>query len=164
MENIENLIKRCDNCKLKECINCKISWTQVQAIKKIYNMFKNVNTKITKEEMHRLKKALKEDKEQKLKDWAYGLGLQLDNNIARQYKKYYEEKLREERVWAIECMETVLIYTLHFNDKCKFGGKRIEDFMQDFRVSFELISKGEYKIEDYIEQLKKDNIEIELKN
>lgn len=33
---IEKLINRCEECKLKECINCEISWTEVEAIKKLY--------------------------------------------------------------------------------------------------------------------------------
>lgn len=74
--------------------------------------------------------------------------------------EYYGKKIKEDALWTVKCMETVLIYTLHFNDKCKFGGKRIEDFMEDYRVSFELLTKKEYKLEDYIEQLKKEKIEV----
>ena len=36
IEIIEKLITRCEKCKLKECINCEISWTEVEAIKKLY--------------------------------------------------------------------------------------------------------------------------------
>lgn len=128
---------------------------------RIYKLYEQVNTKITKEEMHRLKKALKEGELQKLKDWAYGLGLQLDNSIAKQYNEYYEKKLKEDNLWTIKCMETVLIYTLHFNEKCKFGGNRIKDFMDDFTSCFELITNKECNLEDYIEQLKAEKIEIE---
>lgn len=32
---IENLIKKCKECKLNECINCEISWTEIQEIKKL---------------------------------------------------------------------------------------------------------------------------------
>ena len=128
---------------------------------RIYKLYADVNPKITKEEMHRLKKTLNEGNLQKLKDWAYGLGLQLDNNIAKQYNQYYEKKLKEDNLWAIKCMQTVLIYTLHFNEKCKFGGNRIKDFMDDFTSCFELITNKECNLEYYIEQLKAEKIEIE---
>lgn len=34
-KNIVDLIEKCDNCKLCECINCEISWEEVQEIKKL---------------------------------------------------------------------------------------------------------------------------------
>lgn len=37
IKTIEKLITRCEECKLKECINCEISWTEVEAIKKLLN-------------------------------------------------------------------------------------------------------------------------------
>lgn len=143
----------------KEIIN-KIRKTQKEK-DIIYQKYKTISTILTKEEFKRLKKALKEEKDTKLRDWAYCFGLQLDNNIAKQYSEYYEKKLKEDSLWTIECMEIILVYTLHFNEKCKFGWNRIQDFLQDFRVCFELISKKEYKLDDYIEQLKKDKIEVE---
>ena len=30
---IQNLVDRCEKCKLDECINCEISWIEVQVIK-----------------------------------------------------------------------------------------------------------------------------------
>ena len=35
IKRIESLIKKCNECKLKECINCEISWNEVQAIENI---------------------------------------------------------------------------------------------------------------------------------
>ena len=31
---IQDLVDRCEKCKLDECINCEISWIEVQIIKK----------------------------------------------------------------------------------------------------------------------------------
>lgn len=42
IEKVERLIERCNECKLKECINCEISWTEVQAIKKLYKAYKEL--------------------------------------------------------------------------------------------------------------------------
>ena len=30
---IQNLVDRCEKCKLDECINCEIRWIEVQVIK-----------------------------------------------------------------------------------------------------------------------------------
>ena len=35
IQKIEKLINRCDRCGLYECINCEISWADVQAIKSL---------------------------------------------------------------------------------------------------------------------------------
>lgn len=42
IEKVENLIKKCDECKLKECINCETNWTEVTSIKRIVDSYKKV--------------------------------------------------------------------------------------------------------------------------
>lgn len=42
IETLEDLIKKCDECNLNECINCEISWTQVQSIKKVHLSYKQL--------------------------------------------------------------------------------------------------------------------------
>ena len=32
---IQDLVDRCEKCKLDECINCEISWIEVQVIKEL---------------------------------------------------------------------------------------------------------------------------------
>lgn len=40
IKRIENLIKKCDDCNLKECIQCDISWSEIQSIKEFYKSYK----------------------------------------------------------------------------------------------------------------------------
>lgn len=146
--------------KIKKSVINKIKDKQKEK-DRIFELYKNASTVITKDEMHRLKKVLKnEDKEQKLRDWATGLTMQINNINAKQYYEYYGKKIKEDALWTVKCIEIVVKYTLHFNQNCRFGNKRIKDFMEDYRVSFELLTKKEYKLEDYIEQLKKEKIEV----
>lgn len=42
IQKVDKLIKKCDECKLNECINCEISWTEVVSIKKITDEYKKV--------------------------------------------------------------------------------------------------------------------------
>lgn len=42
IEKIENLIKRCDECKLKECINCETNYTEITSIKRIVDSYKRL--------------------------------------------------------------------------------------------------------------------------
>lgn len=80
IEKVENLIKRCEECKLKECINCETSYTEIMSIKRIVDSYKKV---------------LKENEELKEYNMTYKkiLGL-ADNRIYR--KKYLEERRKEQ--------------------------------------------------------------------
>ncbi len=42
IEKVENLIKRCEECKLKECINCETSYTEIMSVKRIVDSYKKV--------------------------------------------------------------------------------------------------------------------------
>lgn len=42
IQKVDKLIKKCDECKLNECINCEISWTEVVSIKKITDEYKKI--------------------------------------------------------------------------------------------------------------------------
>ena len=42
IEKVENLIKRCDECKLKECINCETNYTEITSIKRIVDSYKKI--------------------------------------------------------------------------------------------------------------------------
>ena len=47
-ELLEKLVKRCDDCDLFECINCEISWTEVQEIKKLIKRNKELEETVEK--------------------------------------------------------------------------------------------------------------------
>lgn len=142
----------------KEVIN-RIKEVQKEK-NKIYDLYKVVSPTITKEEFKRLKKALKEDKENKLKDWAFGLGLQLSNVLDIRYKDDFKKQFEREFGKALNDYRIILCNVLHFNEKCKFGKKRLQDVMNDLDVTVKLLIRKEFSIEDYVAQLKKDNIEL----
>lgn len=41
-DKLQRLIDRCDKCDLAECINCEISWTEVQALKGLLDLYNNL--------------------------------------------------------------------------------------------------------------------------
>ena len=41
-DKLQRLIDRCDKCDLAECINCEISWTEVQALKGLLDKYNNL--------------------------------------------------------------------------------------------------------------------------
>ena len=149
---------------IKKDIAAKIKNKQREK-ERIYKMYSTVSTVITKEEMHRLKKVLKnEDNELKLKDWAYGLALQLNNINAREYYNHYQKKMDEDLNEIIGWSNATIVYTLRYNHNCKFGAKRIQDFMTDYFVTYDMFKNREITPQTLIDQLKKDGIEIVFKN
>lgn len=42
IKKAEELIKKCDKCKLTECINCEISWTEIASIRRIIDNYRNI--------------------------------------------------------------------------------------------------------------------------
>ena len=107
-------------------------------------------TLINKEELKRLKKALKDKNENKILDWAR----EFECQVEQKYKRIYKEELSI----AIDNFILTIVYTLHFNEITKFGNKRITDFMDDLLETIDMFRRGEAIPEDYREQLKKDNI------
>ena len=83
----DKLIKKCDECKLNECINCEISWTEVVSIKKITDEYKKV--------LKMNEVLLKENEELKSDNLEYQRIQDIfDKRTYR--KKYLEERRKEE--------------------------------------------------------------------
>lgn len=40
VERLEQLVERCNQCELEECINCEICWSEVKEIEKLLKRYK----------------------------------------------------------------------------------------------------------------------------
>ena len=103
-----------------------------------------------KNELRRLEKAAREKDKSKLVDW----GKAFEKRLIELYEKEYIEIVGQS---INNCMIT-MVFSLHFNEKTKFGKKRIDDFMEDFIEVINGFTSGEFKPEEYEEMLKEDNI------
>jgi len=114
---------------------------------------------MNKDEFNRLdrakQKADKKKSQQPLYDWA----IQLEQQLSDKTKKFYEERYEEHMRISIEWYLIAMMYVLHFNEKTRFGAKRLQDVMNDIQATAVLFGK-EYSAEDYIQQLKDDGIEL----
>lgn len=79
--------------------------------------------------------------------------------IRSEYDKEYKKQLLE----SIDLILFTVRYTLHFNEKTKFGQARIDDFMEDLVVTIDNFRTGDFNVNDYKEQLKADGIVFEDK-
>lgn len=105
-----------------------------------------------RDELRRLEKAAKDKNKTKLIDWA--------NQFEDQLRQEYENAFKQELSDAIDNFVLTIVYTLHFNEKTKFGGKRIDDFMSDLFVTIDYFRTNEYSPEEYREQLLQDGINV----
>lgn len=111
------------------------------------------NTITTHDEIRRLEKAARDKDKRKLWEWA----IQFENQIKQEYEKHYEQDLGD----SIDIMCLALAYTLSYNEKTKFGADRLTDFLDDFFVTVDMFSSGEYSPTDYAKQLETKGIYFE---
>lgn len=109
-------------------------------------------------ELRRLEKAAREKDKKHLLEWATKFENQINESLRRQYNKHYQEELQD----SIDNFITALAYTLHFNEDTQFNKDQLPGFMEDLFVTVEMFKTGEYKPEDYAEELKEAGIVIDV--
>ncbi len=108
-------------------------------------------------ELRRLEKAARDKNKQKLFEWANQFETQLRNALDKEYEEKYKKDLQN----AIDIFSIAIAYTLHFSESIRLGAKRLPEFMEDLYVTVDMFRTGEYKPEDYKEELESCGIYIE---
>ena len=108
----------------------------------------------SKNELRRLEKAAKEKDKFKLAEWAKQFEEQVEDIYRDKYEKEYRKSLEE----TVENFLIAIVYTLHFNEKCKFGNNRIVDFINDLMAVIDGFRTGEYSPEEYKKILEKQKV------
>lgn len=83
------------------------------------------------------------------------------NMVYNQLRKEFEKHYTDELQCSIDNFIISIAYTLHFNESCKFGQKRLSDFMEDMLVTVDMFRTGEYKPQDYKDELQQAGIKID---
>ena len=95
-----------------------------------------------KNELKRLERADDKAHKRKSREPLYEWGIQLEKQLEEKIRKFYEEKFRKDMSKSIEWYIIAIAYTLHFNEKCKFGRKRLQDIMEDLTATVYLVLKN----------------------
>lgn len=108
--------------------------------------------KLSRDEYRKIRSMSKEGMEK----WLESRNASIYNSL----RKEFENKYQEELACSIDCFITAIAYTLHFSEETHFGQKRLSSFIEDMLVTVDMFRTGEYKPEEYEEELKKAGIKI----
>ena len=108
--------------------------------------------KLSREEFRNLKSFSREQMEK----WLQGYYNVTYNSLRKEFNDAYKDELDS----SVQNFITAIAYTLHYNDDTNLQHDELNSFMEDLFVSVEMFRKGEYKPEEYKEQLKEDGIVI----
>lgn len=112
---------------------------------------------VNREEVRRLEKAAREKDKRKLVSWAEQFERQLENIFRTDYEKAYKEQTAD----TVDNLMIAVAYTLHFSEETRFGSKKLPSFMEDLFVTIDMYRTGEYRPEDYAEELKRNGIVLD---
>lgn len=108
--------------------------------------------KLSRDEFRHLKSFSKEQMEK----WLQGYYNITYNSLRKEFEEAYKDELDS----SIQNFITAIAYTLHYNEEAHLQRDELANFMDDLFVSVDMFRKGEYRPEEYKEQLKEDGIEI----
>ena len=108
--------------------------------------------KLNRDEYRTIKSMSKEQMEK----WLQGYYNVIYNNLRKEFEDAYKDELDS----SIQNFITAIAYTLHYNEEVHLQRDELVSFMDDLFVSVDMFRRGEYRPEEYEEQLKEDGIEI----
>lgn len=85
-----------------------------------------------------------------------------EDTLRAELKNEYHNKFINDLGKGVDWYRLALIFTLHFNEKCKFGQKRLDDVMKDLNTTVELFTNRQYKDVEFLKMLNDDGIETGL--
>ena len=108
--------------------------------------------KLNRDEYRTIKGMSKEQMEK----WLYNRNVAMYNSLRKEFNDAYKDELDS----SVQNFITAIAYTLHFNDDTHLQNDELASFMDDLFVSVDMFRKGEYRPEEYRDQLREDGIEI----
>lgn len=108
---------------------------------------------LSREDYRRIKNYSKEE----MTKWLDYHESMLYNLLRKEFEKAYKDELDN----SICNFLIAVWYTLHFNEEIHLSAEELGSFMKDLYVSVDLFRNGEYKPEDYKQQMEDDHIKFE---
>ena len=108
-------------------------------------------------ELRRLEKAAREKNKKYLMEWASQWEDQIEASLRKEYEKVYQEEIKN----SIDNFVIALAYTLVYSEEWNFDPKNLAGFLEDLFITVDLYRTGEYKPQDYKEDLAKHGVIID---
>ena len=108
-------------------------------------------------EIRRLQKAARDGNKLALGEWASRFEDQVRRELSKQYEDYYEDQL----VGSIDNFIIAICYTAVFSEATSWTKENINEYMRDLFATIDMFRTGQYTPEDYIEQLKEYDINLD---
>lgn len=108
--------------------------------------------KLNREDYRRIKNYSRDEMEKWL-DYHEGM---MYNIIRKELEKQYQDEIEN----SISNFLIAVWYTLHYNEEVHLSHDELASFMNDLYVSVDLFRKGEYKPDDYKQQMEEDGIKF----
>lgn len=109
--------------------------------------------KLSREDYRRIKGYSKEE----MTRWLDYHENMMYNLVRKEFEANYQDEIEN----SIANFLIAVWYTLHYNEETHLDHDELASFMEDLYVSVDLFRKGEYKPEDYKNQMEEDGIKFE---
>lgn len=97
------------------------------------------------------------------KQGIYNWAKQFEDTVKSELNREYEQQYKADLARSVDCFIIAIAFVLHFNEKTRFGRKRIFDVLRDIQATVEMFSAKEYSPKDYEQMLRDDGIYINVK-
>ena len=115
-----------------------------------------------KEEFKRLQRAEAKTFKRKSKEALYDWGIQFEKTIIDKLNIEYRKQYRNQLNTSINHFIIAIAYTLHFSEETAFDNAKINELLKDVKATVEMFGNQEYSPAEYIKELEKDGIFLEI--
>ena len=113
-----------------------------------------MNNAFSREEIRRLQKAAREKDKKHIVEWMTQYDRQTEEFIRKEYEQAYHDELMS----SIDNFCLAVAYTARFSETTHLGKQRLPEFMEDLFVTIDMFRTGEFKPDDYKQELEQCGI------
>ena len=112
---------------------------------------------MNRDDLRLFEQAAKSKDKSRLKAMIYNYEASVYNTIRKEFNMIYKDEID----CSVQNFLIALSYTLHYNEDINLKNDELCSFMEDLFVTVDYFRTGEYKPEDYLQQLEDDGIKFQ---
>lgn len=93
----------------------------------------------------------------------YQWGKEFEDTVRSELNREYKQDYQRDLGQAVDYFIIAIAFTLHFNEKTRFGRKRLFDVLKDIQETVDMFRKREYSPQEYVKMLHDEKIDIKVK-